>query len=109
MSRQLSIDIPSSDSRYKVEAGHGLLARSGVWARKVLGKDTQRIAIVSDPKVFGLYGDTVTDSLESAGFAHSFYLVKGGEGAKNLQTVEKLLRFLSSEKIRRTDAVLAMG
>ena len=94
---------------YKVEIGHGLLPRSGGWARDCLPEKTKKIALVSNPKVFGLYGETVRESLEKSGFEVFVWLMKDGERYKNFRSLEIALEFFSRNKLTRTDAAIALG
>ena len=106
-----SIDVSSSSSTdgYRIVVGDGLLAGCGQWARKTLGRDVKRIALVSDEKVFAIYGKRVAAQLTRTGFTVSHFLLKGGERRKDLRSVEHLLNFLNQSGITRTDAVVALG
>ncbi len=48
-------------------------------------------------------------SLEKAGYEVVVFLMGDGERFKNLQTVEKILRFFGENKLKRTDAAVALG
>ena len=89
--------------------GHDLLAELGKWVRKCLGNDAAKIAIVSNPTVFKLYGRQAKESLEAAGFAVSHFLIKDGEQHKNLRTAESALKVFAEAGLSRTDAVVALG
>src|SRR4051812_16854495 len=101
-----SIDVSSSSfsDGYKIVVGDGLLAGCGQWARRTVGPDVKRIALVSDEKVYTLYGKRVSAQLARGGFDVSHFLLKGGERRKGLSSVERLLNFLSQNGITRTDA-----
>ena len=107
--RSIKIDFPRESAAYEIEIGHDLLAGSGKWARKGLGTEPGKIVIVSNPTVFGLYGKQAEESLHSAGFSVSHFLVKDGERYKNLRTAESALEFLAEARLSRTDAVVALG
>lgn len=103
------VRIARPDSAYSISIGSGLLAGVGYWAAKCLDRGTGKILIVSNAKVFELYGAQVSKSLSRAGFAVSVEMVGDGERFKTLRTVEKTLARLSSESFTRTDAVVALG
>jgi 3-dehydroquinate synthase len=109
MQHTLKISVTPRRSAYSIKVGFGLLEKAGSWARKALGKQAERIAIISDENVFGYYGQPVTNSLITAGFAPFTHFVRGGERRKDLKAVEQILDFLSENGITRTDAVLAIG
>ena len=109
MSEKVSVRLRGSSHAYEIRIGHDLLKSSGDWARRSLGGETARIVIVSNAKIFRLYGETVRQSLEKAGFDVFVFLMKDGERHKSLGSLEKLLEFISRNKLARTDAVVALG
>jgi 3-dehydroquinate synthase len=94
---------------YRIDVGGGLLEALGRATRAAVGESARRAALVSNAKVFGLYGEKAARSLEAAGFAVSHWLMGDGERFKTLQTAERLLRSLASSGFERTDAVVALG
>ena len=67
------------------------------------------IAILSDDKVFPLYGKTVTDSLEAAGFKTVSHVIPNGEQSKTLDNVTAFINCMVQAQVTRTDMVLALG
>ena len=67
------------------------------------------IAILSDDKVFPLYGKTVTDSLQSAGFRTVTHVIANGEQSKTLDNVTAFIDSMVKAQVTRTDMVLALG
>jgi 3-dehydroquinate synthase len=94
---------------YEVEVGAGLLSRLGASARAALSPNARRVALVSNARVFNLYGARAAESLRGAGFDVVHWLMGDGERFKNLRTAERALAFLSESKIERSDAVVALG
>ena len=94
---------------YDINIGHNLLKNSGDWARKCLSEKTNKIAVVSNRKVFRLYGEAIETSLKSAGFQTRVWLMNDGEKYKNLRSLENALKFFSENQLTRTDAVAALG
>ena len=97
--------VKASTGQYPVVAGENL--DIGKLALEV--KNPCRAVIVSDDKVFPLYGGSVTDSLQANGFLTSSFVIAGGEDSKTLATVEKLLGFLSKQNLTRSDLLVALG
>ena len=107
--RLLRIDFRQRSAGYEVVIGHDLLSGCGNWARKCLGKEVAKIAIISNPTVFGIYGKQTEQSLRDAGFSVSHFLMKDGEEHKNLRSAESVLKFFSESRLSRTDAAVALG
>ena len=95
--------------RYKIEIGHETLGNCGVWAKNCLPENTRKIVIVSNAKVFRLYGETVQSNLEKSGYDVFVWLMKDGEKHKNLRSLETALGFFSGKTLSRTDVVVALG
>ena len=67
------------------------------------------IAILSDDKVFPLYGKTVTASLEAAGFKTICHVIPNGEQSKTLDSVTGFINSMVQGQVTRTDMALALG
>ena len=99
----------SNDFQYDVRIGSGVRSSIGDIANSVLGTGKSRIALISNDKIFGLYGPGAVKSLRARGFTVSVFLIKDGERYKSLRTLESCLTFLSENRISRTDAIVALG
>jgi 3-dehydroquinate synthase len=93
---------------YEIEIRSNSMISSGEWAKKCLPA-TNGFLIVSNKKVFGLYGETVSRSLRKTGFNVDFHLIGDGERFKSLKTLEQTLAKMSELKLTRTDSVIALG
>jgi 3-dehydroquinate synthase len=98
--------VNSSSGRYAVLCGAGVLRYSAEEIRR-LGKFS-RIHLVSSPKVWRAVGKSVLSGLGSK-IVHAKHLMKDGESAKNLFTVEKLSRSLVRAGIDRHSLIVAVG
>jgi 3-dehydroquinate synthase len=94
---------------YAVEIGAGLLSELGAAARASLHERARKVALVSNPRVFELYGRRAVGSLRASGFEVAHWLMGDGERFKTLRTAERALAFLSESKVERSDAVVALG
>jgi 3-dehydroquinate synthase len=72
-------------------------------------KPPRRVGIVSNERVFDLYGRDVKRSLKSAGFTTLEWLMPEGERYKSFRSLEKAVTFLSENRFERDDLVLALG
>lgn len=107
--KKIGVCAAAAAREYEISVGGGLLSEAGPWARASLGETSRKVLIVSNPKVFGLYGTDLADSLSAAGFDVSVWLMSDGERFKNLRSAEKLIGALGRNAIGRSDAVVALG
>lgn len=106
---RLEVHTKAQQLKYQVRIGRGLLRAAGAEIRRALGKQARRAVIVSNRKVFELYGPTVIRSLESSGLAALPWLIGDGERFKSMRTVEATIRFLSENGLDRNDGIVALG
>ncbi len=109
MNKTVSIDFQYPRSGYRIEIGRDLLAASGKWAKQCVGGKAGKAALVSNAKVFGLYGEEVKKSLQNAGFDVFVCLIGDGEKYKSFRTLQKTLNKFSENRLSRTDSVVALG
>jgi 3-dehydroquinate synthase len=107
--KKIAVELQNNPHAYDVRIGHVLLEKSGEWARKCLSRPPKKIALVSNQKVFSLYGDAVKKSLAEESFEVHVFLMKDGERYKNFRSLEQVLKFLGETKLTRTDAIVALG
>ena len=105
----LSVKLKREPHEYLIHVGTDLLGSAGEFAAASLDPMAKKVMVVSNAKIFGLYGKKVCASLKKAGFAVDTFLMGDGERFKSLATAEKLLKALSDAKISRTDGVVALG
>lgn len=97
----------SASKQYDIRIGSGLLPSVGTELAK-LGKAC-RVCVISDSNVYPIYGSTVLDSLQNAGFSVCSYVLPAGEESKNGEHFLKILNFLAENKLTRTDILIALG
>ena len=107
--QSVSVRIPYRREQYEVTIGAGMLSRLGDCARRTLTPHARRIALISNEKVFNLYGARALQSLRGANFTVAHWLMRDGERFKNIKTLEGALAFLSTAGLERSDAVVALG
>lgn len=107
MGQKLSIKFSGSQNSYDIVAGE--LRCCGGWALRCLGATAKKVVIISNAKVFKLYGSETATSLQNAGFDTSHFLIGDGERFKTMRSAESVIKFFSEKKLFRNDAVIALG
>ncbi|HMJ25743.1 MAG TPA: 3-dehydroquinate synthase [Pyrinomonadaceae bacterium] len=103
------VRLPARPKKYEIKIGAGLLSELGQEARAALGPDARRIALISNPTVFELYGKRALQSLKAGNFKTTHWLMPEGERHKSLRSWQRALEFLSQSGLERGDAVVALG
>jgi len=101
---RLEISLKQTARRSEINIGSGI--------RRDLGQllpGRGRVGIISNPRVFGLYGRDVKRSLKAAGFKTLEWLMPEGERYKSFSILEKAVTFLSENRFERDDLVMALG
>jgi 3-dehydroquinate synthase len=107
--QRVPVRVHAQSHSYEVIIGRGALTQLGEVSRRRLTPQAQRIALISNRKVFDIYGERAIESLRGAGLATTHWLMKDGERFKNLKSLGHALRFLSDSSLERSDAVVALG
>ena len=94
---------------YEIEMGAGALDNLGATARRVFAPTARRCALISNRRVFDLYGAAVVESLHGQGFGVAPLLIGDGERHKSLRVAERVLESLAALGLERSDAVVALG
>jgi 3-dehydroquinate synthase len=103
------VRVNARSQNYEVIIGADALSQLGRVTRRVLTPHARRIVLVSNRKVFDIYGERAVESLRGTGLTIAHWLMSDGERFKNLKTLGRALRFLSDSGLERSDAVLALG
>ncbi len=101
------IRVDLADRSYNIAIGGGMLAEIGKALEKF--EFSGRLALVSNPTVYGLYGKTVSQSIADSGFELTEIIIPDGEEYKNLAWVEKIYEELLKARLDRRSALLALG
>jgi len=92
---------------YDVLIGQGLLAQAGeMLAPYARGG---RLLIVTDTQVGQHVLPQFAASLQQAGIGYAAHLLPSGEGAKSWPELERLVDWLLSEHVERSDHIVALG
>lgn len=101
-----AVEVKLAQRSYTVQIGAGLLAKS---CQLLSELDLHgKVLIVSNKKVFGLYGRQLQANLAKHYSVH-VYLIGDGEKYKSFGALQKVLRFLIQNKFERSDTIAALG
>ena len=109
MKKKVRVETSDNSRNYDVAIERGSLLRISDHLPKAVLRSASRAFIISNKKVFGLYGEKVQDSLRRSGSTVTTHLIGDGERFKSLRTLEKTLSAMSGARISRTDIVVALG
>ena len=97
----------SASRSYDILIERGILTRAGEEIKKVCGAG--EALIVSEDTVWPLYGETVLQSMENAGFDVTSFTFPHGEQSKNLSVYAEILNALAARHISRKGLIVALG
>ena len=103
----MDIDVALGERSYKIHIGEGTLCRLGK-SLAPFGFD-KKMALISNPTVYALYGDTVLASLKEAGYDVTVIKIPDGEEYKNLLWVEFIYGELLKARLERGSCLVALG
>lgn len=103
---RLKISLKQDSRSSEINIGAGIRRSLG---KMLSAKPPCRVGIISNPRVFDLYGREVTRSLKASGFKTTEWLMPEGERYKSFRVLEKAVSFLSENQFERDDLVVALG
>jgi len=103
---RLEISLKQDARRSEINIGRGIRRNLG---QLIPLKAPRRVALISNKRVFDLYGREVVRSLKSAGFKIFHWLMPEGERYKSFRELERAVTFLSENHLERNDLVVALG
>lgn len=101
------IRVELDERSYNILIGSSIL--EGIGDKLKLFELSPRIAVVSNPTVFSLYGERVSESIKNAGFDLATVSIPDGEQYKNLETLKTIYDELLKFKLDRKSALIALG
>ena len=111
--QRLEISINQHARKSEINIGRGIRQDLGQMLASapasILAKPPGQIGIISNKRVFGLYGREVARSLKRAGFKPFQWLMPEGERYKSFSVLEKAVKFLGENRFERNDLVVALG
>ena len=109
---KIKVDLGSRSYTIHIGEGHGregILAGLGKALLTIGLEKKVKIALVTNPTVFPLYGGAVLSSLKAAGFDVAVITVPDGEKYKNLKWMESIYGEMLESKLERGSCLVALG
>ncbi len=102
-----SIQVALSANPYEISIASGNLERLG--AKCQLLQLGQKVMVVSNPTVFGLYGERTIAALKQANFDVSYCELPDGERYKTLNSIEHIHDLALENGLERSSTLVALG
>ena len=103
---RLEISLKKTARTSEINIGKGIRHKLG---ELIPLQSPRRVGIISNERVFDLYGPEVVRSLKAEGCKPLVWLMPEGERYKSFRSLEKAVTFLSENQFERNDLVLALG
>lgn len=103
----VQVEVATDKKRYAIAIESGLyLHLPQIFLQKYKGK---KLALISDSRVFKLYGNIFAQNLMNLGFEVVPIVFPHGERQKNLTTLTDIYQSLAEASFTRSDYVVALG
>lgn len=106
---KIIVELKQQPHSYEINICRKGLPSLGEWLTAQLDDRAKRIFIISNTKVFKIYGEKVLEQLRRTRRETNFWLMPDGEKYKNLDSTRKALKHFGLAKIKRDDVVIALG
>jgi len=106
---EVVIKVKIPDQSYDIAIAPKILDQIGSHLSHLSPKLGQKILIVSNPVIFRLYGQRLTDSLHQAGFLTHSCILPAGERYKTLNSIQKVYQIALEQRLERSSTILALG
>src|SRR5688572_6279788 len=107
--QRLEISINQHARKSEINIGRGIRTDLGQLLSRALPAPPHRVGIISNKRVFDLYGREILRSLKGSGLKVFKWLMPEGERYKSFPSLEKAVKFLSENRFERNDLVVALG
>jgi 3-dehydroquinate synthase len=107
--RRLELALKQESRRSEINVGSGIRLNLAQLISPSLPRTPRRIGIISNERVFQLYGRDIVRNLKREGFKVFEWLMPEGERSKSFRTLENAVKFLNDNNFERDDLVVALG
>jgi 3-dehydroquinate synthase len=107
--RRLQIQLAQDARTSEIKVGKGLRRELGTIVADDGRLRPRRVAVISNSRVFDLYGRDVVRSLKVRKLNGIEWLMPEGERYKSFASLERAITFLSENGFERNDIVVALG
>lgn len=102
-----TVKVELGERSYDISIGSNVL--DGIGEKLASLGLSPKLALVSNPTVFSLYGERVSDSIKKAGFDLLTVIIPDGEEYKNLASLQHIYNELLKYRLDRASALIALG
>jgi hypothetical protein len=107
--RRLELVLNQQTRRSEVNVGRGIRLNLARLISRSLPRKPRRIGIISNDRVFELYGREITRNLKRERYKVFVWLMPEGERYKSFRVLENAVKFLNDNNFERDDLVVALG
>lgn len=101
------IRVELGDRSYNIAIDRGVINELGKTLERF--EFSKRLAIISNPTVYDLYGKVVSESIKDAGFELTEIIIPDGEEYKSLTWLQNIYGELLKARLDRRSALIALG
>jgi len=102
-----TIKVELGERSYDISIESGILDNLG--PRLQSYNLSPKVALISNPTIFPLYGARITDSIKKAGFDLLTVIIPDGEEYKDLHRIEHIYDELLGHRLDRSSGLVALG
>jgi 3-dehydroquinate synthase len=107
--RRLELALKQESRRSEINVGRGIRLNLAELVSASLPQTPHRIGIISNARVFQLYGREIVRNLKREGCKVFEWLMPEGERYKSFPVLENAVKFLNDNRLERDDLVVALG
>lgn len=101
----ITVNLPQDS--YAIAISPGSLEELGSQMQQLsLGN---KVLVVSNPEIFGHYGETCLNALKKAGFDTYTHIIPAGEEYKHLESIQQVYDTAQSNHLERSSTFVALG
>lgn len=107
--QRLEISISHNARKSEINIGRGIRTDLGQMTLRALPAPPHRVGIISNKRVFDLYGREILRTLKDSGVKTFKWLMPDGERYKSFASLEKAVKFFGENHFERNDLAVALG
>ena len=107
--RRLELALNQEARRSEINVGRGTRLNLAALISTSLPRNPRRIGIISNDRVFQLYGRDVVRNVKRDGLKVVSWTMPEGERYKSFRVLENAVKFLNDNNFERDDLVVALG
>ncbi|MEO1669780.1 MAG: 3-dehydroquinate synthase [Cyanobacteria bacterium J06631_2] len=101
----ITVDLPQDS--YQIAIATDSLKHLGKEMKQL--KLGNKVLVISNPEIFGHYGETCLNSLQEAGFETYTHLIPAGESHKHLHSIQQVYDTAQANHLERSSTFVALG